>query len=100
MKLTPKQSRDRNAGRERIAAAAGAVVAMTICIGTSAETVPRATPAPEATLPMCATTAFRNKNINICDELERRAKVRVSNNSAIPGGAVPSTSPNYNKDSK
>ena len=101
MKSRNNSSRQRQTKKEVVSSAAIAVVAMSVCINTFAETVPQSTAKPDTTLQMCATAAFRSKNVNVCDDIERKAKPQASTQgSSAPLGSVPSTSPNYGKNFK
>ena len=98
MKTGNKLSREQQIKKKAVTSAAISVVTMAACINAFAETAPQSAAVPEATLSMCATIAFRNKNVNVCNDLERKAKPLPSiQGSSAPTGSVPSTSPNYGK---
>lgn len=101
MRADTENSIDQRIGYDSIIAAAAAVLGMSLSAGSIAEVVQQSLAVPEATLAMCATRVFRDKNLDACVSLERKATATPSTKASVPpAGSVPSTSPNYGKSVK
>ena len=76
-----------------------ALIALSVCVGASAQPGLQGSPDVKITQDMCATIAFRKNNEKICNELEASVKPRATVRGSNPS-SVPTTSPNYGKATK